>query len=190
MKSTLEITDETLFRGCLAKNRSMQNAVYEKYASKMYALCLRYVKEAAIAEDVLIIGFMKVFDRIHQFKSTGSFGGWIRRIMVNECLMYLEKEKNFYREIGIDSILPPQVQTPPSDELDVEDLMKLINSLPVGYKTVFNLYAIEGFSHHEIADKLKISENTSKSQLSRARSLLQKMIKTKAEKESHPLMYA
>lgn len=143
----------------------------------MYALCLRYVKETAAAEDVLIIGFMKVFDKIDQFKGTGNFGGWIRRIMVNECLMYLEKEKNLYNEIGLDGIVPPPFQNQPSDDLDVEDLMKLINSLPSGYRTVFNLYAIEGFSHQEIALKLDISENTSKSQLSRARIHLQKMIK-------------
>jgi RNA polymerase sigma-70 factor (ECF subfamily) len=142
----------------------------------MYALCLRYVKETAAAEDVLIVGFMKVFDRIHQYKGTGSIGGWIRRIMVNECLMYLEKEKDLYNEIDIEGIIPPPVQYPPSDDLAVEDLMKLINSLPIGYRTVFNLFAIEGYSHQEIAEKLQISENTSKSQLSRARTYLQKMI--------------
>ncbi len=96
--------------------------------------------------------------------------------MTNECLMYLEKDKNLRKEISIERIVPILRQTQPSDNLAVEDLMKLINSLPVGYRTIFNLYAIEGFSHHEIAKKLKISENTSKSQLSRARIHLQKMI--------------
>ncbi len=172
----MQFSETELFLGCLEKNPSIQKAVYERFSTKMYALCLRYVKETAAAEDVLIIGFMKVFDRIHQFKGTGNFGGWIRRIMVNECLMYLEKEKNLYNEIGLDGILPPLFQNQPSDDLDVEDLMKLINSLPSGYKTVFSLYAIEGFSHQEIALKLHISENTSKSQLSRARTHLQKMI--------------
>jgi RNA polymerase sigma factor (sigma-70 family) len=132
--------------------------------------------------------FMKVFDRIHQFKGTGNFGGWIRRIMVNECLMYLEKEKNIYNEIGLDGILPAPVQTHPSDELAVEDLMKLINSLPCGYRTVFNLYAIEGFSHQEIAQKLRI--NTSKSQLSRARAHLQKMINFRPEERIEELLSA
>jgi RNA polymerase sigma-70 factor (ECF subfamily) len=148
----------------------------------MYALCLRYVKETAAAEDVLIVGFMKIFDRIQQFKGTGSLGGWIRKIMVNECLMYLEKSKNLYHEIGLDDILPPPVHSQPTDGLDVEDLMKLVNSLPVGYRTVFNLFAIEGYTHQEIAEKLHISQNTSKSQLSHARIHLQKMINSRQKK--------
>ena len=142
----------------------------------MYAVCLRYVKETAAAEDILIVAFTKVFERIDQFKAKGSFGGWIRKIIVNECLMYLEKEKNLYYEIGLDGILPTKVHYVPSDDLDMEDLMKLINSLPIGYRTVFNLYAIEGYTHQEISRRLKISESTSKSQLCRARCQLQKMI--------------
>jgi RNA polymerase sigma factor (sigma-70 family) len=93
MKAFKQISGTELFLGCLEKNPAFQQAVYERYSSKMYAICLRYVKETAAAEDVLIIGFMKVFDRIHQFKGTGNFGGWIRRIMVNECLMYYGKGK-------------------------------------------------------------------------------------------------
>ncbi|RZS97837.1 RNA polymerase sigma factor [Cecembia calidifontis] len=180
MKQQSFYSETELYKGCLEKNPNIQKAVYNHYSSKMFALCLRYIKERAAAEDVLIIGFMKVFDRIHQFKGSGSFGGWIRRIMVNECLMYLEKEKNLYNEIGIDAVLPAPVYHQPSDELAVEDIMKLINSLPMGYRTVFNLYAIEGYSHQEIAQKLHISENTSKSQLSRARTHLQKMLNLKS----------
>jgi RNA polymerase sigma factor (sigma-70 family) len=190
MKALKQMTETELFLGCLEKKPAIQKEVYERYSSKMYALCLRYVKETAAAEDVLIVGFMKVFDRIHQFKGTGNFGGWIRRIMINECLMYLDKEKNLYNEIGLDGILPAPVQSQPSDELAVEDLMKLINGLPSGYRTVFNLYAIEGFSHQEIAQKLHISENTSKSQLSRARAHLQKMINIRPMERSPRLMSA
>lgn len=176
MKKYSSYSEKDLLIGCLERNPSIQEAVYNRYSAQMYALCLRYVKESGAAEDILIIGFMKVFDRIHQFKGTGSFGGWIRRIMINECLMYLDKEKSLYKEIGLEGALPDPVYSLPSDSLAVEDLMKLINSLPIGYRTVFNLYAIEGFSHQEIAKKLKISENTSKSQLCRARTYLQKMI--------------
>lgn len=190
MKALNQLTEAELFQGCLEKIPSIQKEVYERFSKKMFSLCLRYVKEMAAAEDVLIIGFMKVFDRIHQFKGTGNFGGWIRRIMVNECLMYLEKEKNLYQEIGLDSILPPPVHSQPSDILAVEDLMKLIDSLPSGYRTVFSLYAIEGFSHQEIAQKLHISENTSKSQLSRARAHLQKMINVRPEERIEELMSA
>ncbi|EON76645.1 RNA polymerase ECF-type sigma factor [Lunatimonas lonarensis] len=169
-------SDIELFLGCLNGNPSAQRALYERYAPKMFGVCFRYIKETAAAEDILIIGFTKVFDRIHQFKGTGNFGGWIRRIMVNECLMYMEKPKNLNRDIGLDGILPSSTQSQPSDELAVEDLMKLIEALPRGYKKIFNLYAIEGFSHQEIAEKLNISESTSKSQLSRARSHLQRMV--------------
>lgn len=176
MKTKRVLTDTELFLGCLDRKPSSQKEVYERFAGKMYVLCMRYVRETAAAEDVMIIGFMKVFERIHQFRGTGSFGGWIRRIMVNECLMYLEKEKNLYKEIGLDGILPPPTQALPTDELALEDLMKMVNSLPLGYRTVFNLYAIEGYSHQEIASRLQISENTSKSQLSRARTHLQKML--------------
>ena len=178
MKNQIQYTDQELYLGCLEKNSSFQQLVYDQYSPKMYMLCLRYIKVTAAAEDVLIIGFMKVFERIQQYKGTGSFGGWIRRIMVNECLMYLEKEKNLYNEIGIDGILPAPIEYQQSDSLAVEDLMKIINTLPSGYKAVFNLFAIEGYSHQEIAQRLNISENTSKSQLSRARTYLQKMLKS------------
>ena len=183
MKMHQASTDLELFLGCRDRIPSVQKAVYEKYCNAMYAVCLRYIKETAAAEDTLVVAFTKVFERINQFKATGSFGGWIRRIIVNECLMYLEKEKNLYNEIGLDSI-PAAVQYTPSDELGLEDLMKLINSLPVGYRTVFNLYAIEGYSHQEIADRLKITENTSKSQLCRARCHLQRMISKRVQKKS------
>ena len=182
MKTNKTYSDIELFMGCLQQDPAIQNEVYAIYSGKMYALCLRYVKETAAAEDVLIVGFMKIFERIHQYKGTGSFGGWIRKIMVNECLMYLEKTKNLYLEIGLGDILPPPVHSQPTDKLDFEDLMKLVNSLPVGYRTVFNLYAIEGYSHQEIAEKLHISQNTSKSQLSHARIHLQKMINFRQKK--------
>ncbi|WP_114749211.1 RNA polymerase sigma factor [Pleomorphovibrio marinus] len=184
MKCLKNYSENDLFLGCQQNIPSIQKEVYERYSPKMYALCLRYVKETAAAEDVLIVGFMKVFERIQQFKGSGSFAGWIRKIMVNECLMYLEKEKNLYKEIGLEGILPAPVTVAPTDGFAVEDLMKLINTLPIGYRTVFNLYALEGYSHQEIARQLNISENTSKSQLSRARIHLQKMITTKPLKRN------
>jgi RNA polymerase sigma factor (sigma-70 family) len=184
MKYLKNNSENDLYLGCKQNISSIQKEVFERYSPKMYALCLRYVKETAAAEDVMIVGFMKVFERIHQFKGNGSFAGWIRRIMVNECLMYLEKEKNLYKEIGLEGILPAPVTVAPTDNFAVEDLMKLINSLPLGYKTVFNLYALEGYSHQEIAHQLNISENTSKSQLSRARMHLQKMIASKPLKRN------
>lgn len=142
----------------------------------MYSLCLRYVKETDEAQDVMIKGFMKVFEKLEHFKGAGSFEGWIRKIMVNEALMFIRKNKTMYLEVEIEKAEYEPDYHLVGNNMEADDLLKMINSLPVGYRTIFNLYAIEGFSHKEIADQLNISENTSKSQLSRARVLLQKML--------------
>ncbi|OOG74946.1 RNA polymerase subunit sigma-70 [Algoriphagus sp. A40] len=167
---------EHLFFGCLDQNPKIQRELFDRLSSKMLSLSLRYIKETAAAEDVLIIAFRKVFDRIGQFRQQGSFEGWIRRIVVNECLMYLEKQRNLYREIGLERIYPEANQASPSDNLDWEDLTKMLQYLPKGYRKVFELFALEGLSHEEIARKLEISENTSKSQLCRARIQLQRLL--------------
>lgn len=142
----------------------------------MFSICRRYISDSAEAEDVLVCGFTKVFAKIDQFKSEGSFEGWIRRIMVNEALSYIRKNKSMYLEVEIEKADREPDYRQMQDQLEVEDLQKMVNRLPSGYRTVFNLYAIEGFSHKEIAEKLGISENTSKSQLSRARVHLQKLL--------------
>lgn len=168
--------EERLIKKCRKKDGSAQKAIYDKYASKMLGVCFRYVKEADQAEDVMIGGFVKVFDKIDQFKHEGSFEGWIRRIMVNESLTFIRKNKSMYLEVDIEAADREPDYTTLDSHLEAEDLLNLIRGLPTGYQTVFNLYAIEGYSHKEIADQLNISENTSKSQLSRARSLLQKQL--------------
>jgi RNA polymerase sigma-70 factor (ECF subfamily) len=167
---------EHLFFGCLDQNPKIQRELFDRLSSKMLSLCLRYIKETAAAEDVLIIAFRKVFDRVSQFRQQGSFEGWIRRIVINECLMYLEKDRNLYKEIGLERIYSPANQPSPSDNLDWEDLGKMLHYLPNGYRKVFELFALEGLSHEEISKKLGISENTSKSQLSRARVQLQRLL--------------
>jgi RNA polymerase sigma-70 factor (ECF subfamily) len=134
------------------------------------------------AEDVLVTSFTKIFEKIGQYKGEGSFEGWIRRVVVNESLTYLRKNKNMYLEMDIEAAADEPDYHKLSNQLEADDLMKMIEELPVGYRTVFNMYAIDGFSHQEIADRLGISENTSKSQLSRARALLQKKL-TEIEKE-------
>ena len=139
----------------------------------MFALCLRYIKENNEAEDTMIQGFMKAFSRIEQFKHEGSFEGWLRRIMVNESLTYIRRNRSMYLEVEIEKADREPDFNSLSDHLEAKDIMELINKLPMGYRTVFNLYAIEGYSHKEIAEKLEISVNTSKSQLSRARGILQ-----------------
>jgi RNA polymerase sigma factor (sigma-70 family) len=165
---------DQLFFGCLEQCPRSQRELFDRLSPKMLALCMRYIKETTAAEDVLIIAFRKVFDRIGQFKLQGSFEGWIRKIVVNECLMYLAKDRNLYREIGLEKAYPMDNQSNPSDLLDWEDLGKILHFLPKGYRTVFELFVMEGWSHDEIAKQLLISENTSKSQLSRARAQLQR----------------
>lgn len=167
--------EEDLIKGCLKRDGSAQKRLYDTYSSKMYGLCYRYVKDSMEAEDILVTAFMKVFDKIDQFKSEGSFEGWIRRIVVNEALTHLRRNRSMYLETDLE-----QADREPdynlSDHLEAEDLVNMIQQLPAGYRIVFNMYAIDGYSHKEIADHLGINENTSKSQLSRARVYLQKLL--------------
>ena len=168
--------ENKLIQACIEKDGRAQRAMYEKYAPQMFPICLRYVKEVSEAEDVLITGFMKVFDKIHTYTGEGSLGGWIRRIMINESLGYLRRNKTMYLQVEMDAVeRQPDLQLI-NDHLQTEDLLKMVAELPLGYRTVFNLYAIEGYSHKEISQLLGISENTSKSQLSRARGLLQQRL--------------
>ncbi|MFB9294942.1 RNA polymerase sigma factor [Persicitalea jodogahamensis] len=153
-----------------------QRQLYDRYASRMLGVCIRYVGDHMTAEDVLVEGFMKVFDKIGQFKSEGSFEGWMRRIMVNESLGYLRQRKRI-QEVDIIDEAQQVVDTSLADEaLETEEMLQMIDTLPIGYRTVFNLYAIEGYTHAEIAEKLGITESTSKSQLHRARALLQQLV--------------
>lgn len=168
--------EDQLIKACIEKDGKAQRSIYEKYAPQMYPICLRYVQEVSAAEDVLITGFMKVFDKMNSYSGRGSLGAWIRRIMINESLGYLRKNKTMYLEVEIEvADREPNLQHV-QDHLQAQDLMKMVSDLPMGYRTVFNLYAIEGYSHKEISKLLGISQNTSKSQLSRARSLLRQKL--------------
>ena len=162
-----------LIEGCRRKERAAQKAIYEQMAGKMFSLCCRYIKGRMEAEDVLVTAFTKVFDRVDQFKGEGSFEGWVRKIIVNEALSYLRKNKSMYLETDLEAADREPDLDHLGSQLEAEDLLKLVAELPPGYKIVFNMYAIDGYAHKEIAEELGISENTSKSQLSRARSFLQ-----------------
>jgi RNA polymerase sigma factor (sigma-70 family) len=168
--------EDELIKGCLRRDANAQRQLYDTFSSKMYSICYRYVKDSMEAEDILVTSFMKVFDKINQFKSEGSFEGWIRRIVVNEALTYLRRNRSMYLETELEQADREPDYNMLGDHLEAEDLMNMIKELPTGYRIVFNLYAIDGYSHKEIADQLGISENTSKSQLSRARTYLQKML--------------
>lgn len=154
-----------------------QRHLYDKYSARFLAICVRYVGDSMEAEDVMIEGFMKIFERIGQYRSEGSFEGWMRRLITNEALMYLRSRRHI--EIGLDSTEAQYAATLEwaDTALDTQELIGLIAKLPIGYRTVFNLYAIEGYTHAEIAEQLNITESTSKSQLHRARGLLQEMLK-------------
>lgn len=165
-------TNQTsLIKKAIGNSREAQQQLFEQYAPKMLGVCRQYVKDNHHAEDLLLEGFLKVFSNLHQFKNEGSFEGWIRRIMVNTCISYLRK-KNLI-DLSDEEYVFNDASTESLENTSVEDIQKLIDRLPEGYKMVFNLYAIEGFKHSEIAAQLGISESTSKSQLFKARKLLQ-----------------
>lgn len=168
--------EQELIQGCRRGDRAAQKRLYDTFSPKMYALCCRYVKDSMEAEDVLVTAFTKILDKIDQYKSEGSFEGWIRRVVVNEALTWLRRNRNMYLELELEAADYEPDYKSLGDHLEAEDLMTMINDLPSGYRIVFNLYAIDGYSHKEIADQLGISENTSKSQLSRARAYLQKLL--------------
>lgn len=165
---------DQLVKACIRQDRKAQRSFYDRFAPVMHTVCLRYVRDPADAEDVLLKGFMKVFENLKKYRGEGSLKGWVRRIIVNEALMYLRRQKNMYLEVDVEEASDAHDACP--DHLAEEDLLQLIYELPVGYRTVFNLYAIEGYSHHEIAEMLQINEGTSKSQLSRARQILKQKI--------------
>lgn len=169
--------DAILVRALQKGDAKAQRQLYEKYSGRMLAICVRYVSDTTAAEDVMIEGFMKIFDKIDQYKGDGSFEGWMKRLMTNEALMYLRSHKSFV-EIDLDEPEARFISTSASADqnIETEELYKILEKLPTGYRTVFNLYAIEGYSHAEIAEQLGVTESTSKSQLHRARAMLQEMI--------------
>ncbi|UXX79285.1 sigma-70 family RNA polymerase sigma factor [Reichenbachiella carrageenanivorans] len=172
------LEDSQLTDLCKAKDEWAQKALYDKYANKMMRTCLRYLNDEMEAEDAMIDGFMKVFTKIDSFdyRGKGSLEGWIKRIMVNESLMLLRKRK--MDQVELDKIYDLSCDKATVDsQLMEETIVNLIQKLPKGYRTVFNMYVIEGYSHKEIGEKLNISENTSKSQLSKARASLSKSLK-------------
>mgnify|MGYP002619815920 CR=1 FL=1 len=171
------MNEAELIKGCVSGNPRAQKQLYDTFSGKMMGVCLRYCKSEEIAEDALQEGFIKVFSKLNEFKMEGSFEGWIRRIMVNTSLDILRKDKKhaFHSEIEEVAFLLPDNETI-TGELATKDLLKILNTLPDGYRIVFNMFAIEGFSHKEIAAHLGVTENTSKSQYSRARGYLRDCI--------------
>jgi len=174
-RSTQNLSESELIEACKNGSSKAQKLLYEQHSGKMFGVALRYVGNHHEAEDVLVTAFMKVFEHLDSFKSEGSFEGWIRRIVSNEALGLIRKRKKVFME-EIENVDYKGKNNPASTALETNDLLALVKQLPDGYRTVFNMYAIEGFSHKEIGQQLGISENTSKSQLSRARALPKKWL--------------
>jgi RNA polymerase sigma factor (sigma-70 family) len=165
--------DETLVVECVKGNAKAQRMLFDKFAPRMMAVCLRYAKDAEEAEDILQDGFIKMFNKLPDFKMEGSLEGWVRRIMVNTSLDAIRRNKKHQGDMKLEDVdFKVSNHETAMDNLLAEDLLKLVQKLPEGYKMVFNLFAIEGYSHKEIGDLLGVTENTSKSQYSRARAYL------------------
>lgn len=175
-KKPVPFSDDQLLDGCLRDHRATQEALYKRYAPTMFAICLRYAVDRPQAEDIMQEGFVKVFTHIKQFRREGSFEGWMKRIFVNTAIEWLRKNSVMNQMLDVD--VTPLNRAQPDDfhTLSAKDLMGFVQSLAPGYRTVFNLYAIEGYSHREIGEMLNISEGTSKSQFARARYMLERMV--------------
>ncbi|GAB2662808.1 sigma-70 family RNA polymerase sigma factor [Flavihumibacter cheonanensis] len=170
------MNDSDLIKGSIEGDPKMQEALYQKYAPKMYAVCLRYAGNNDDAQDLLQEGFIKVFRNLEKYRHEGSFEGWMRRIFVNTSI------EQYRRKVHLNSISEQEergiedASVSVLDQLAERDIVQLVQELSPGYRAVFNLYVIEGYSHKEIAELLSISEGTSKSQLARAKSILQKKV--------------
>ncbi len=172
------MTENELIRGCLREEATCQKELFNRYASRMLGVCNRYARNSGDAEDILQDAFIKVFEKIGQFKFEGSFEGWIRRIMVNTALKKYSLRRYEKEVIGYEIKDRDESGMEPSAyaHLTQKELMELINNLPDGYRLIFNLYVIEGYQHDEIAAMLRIQPGTSRSQLVKARNMLQKQL--------------
>lgn len=175
---TFGLTQQELIHGCIAGRRDCQEVLYRYYSPKMFGICLRYANNYHSGEDILQEGFIKVYNNLDKFRGEGSFEGWIKRIFINTAIEHYRKSINHTGHSELDKASFRQVNEIAVENLATQDLLKLVQKLSPGYRTIFNMYVIEGFTHREIAEMLNISEGTSKSQLARARAILQKMVKS------------
>ena len=162
-----------IIESCQREESKGQKELYARYKGILFAICRRYISNTESAEDVFIEGFYKILTKIDTFKGAGSFEGWMKRLMVNECLMHIRKHKSSKLTVELGDLQIGNEDYSALDHLLADDILKLVNQLPTGYRTIFNLYVVEGYKHREIAEKLGISINTSKSQLILAKKKLQ-----------------
>lgn len=176
MNSPSEMLDKDLIKGCANNDRLAQQRLYNKYSTKMFGVCLRFAKNYHSAEDLLQVGFIKVFTNIKSFRGDGSFEGWLRRIFVNTGIEHYRKSNPLYSINDAKEDFSRRIDNEAINNLAAEDVLHCVNQLSDGYRTVFNLYVMEGYTHKEIGELLGINEGTSKSQLARARYILQETI--------------
>ncbi|PWT74226.1 MAG: RNA polymerase [Bacteroidetes bacterium] len=171
------MTEDAILQGCLKNQAAAQRELYNRYSPKMLAVCYRFAHNREDAEDMLQEGFIKVFLQIHTFQNKGAFEGWIRRIIVHTCINHLKKNKRFNESVDILNANAIQVREESVPSIvQAKQIVDCIRILPIGYRTVLNLYAIEGYSHKEIADMLDIEESTSRSQYTRAKQMLEDIL--------------
>ena len=169
--------EKQLIEGCINSDRRAQKALYDKYSRRMMAVCLRYINDIEDARDLLQEGFVKLYTNIHKYTGEGSFDGWVRKIFVNSALEKLRQNDILKNTDDISDIDYADIPDESSvSQISSEEIMMYVRSLPDGFRMVFNMFAIEGYSHKEIGEKLNITESTSRSQYMRARKILQKMI--------------
>ena len=171
------MTEEAILQGCVQNNAAAQRALYQKYSAKMLVVCYRYAHNREDAEDMLQEGLIKVFSQIHTFENRGSLEGWIRRIIVHTCINNLKKNKRFNESVDLIHANSVQIREDNIPSLiQAKEVVECIRVLPIGYRTVLNLYAIEGYSHREISAMLDIEESTSRSQYTRAKAMLEDIL--------------
>ena len=172
-------SESDLIKGCIEGNPEMQKMLYDRFSSKMYGVCLRYAENTEDANDVMQEAFIKVYKSLPKFRAEGSFEGWIRRIFVNTSIEHYRKKVKLYNVTEVQENTIEDTNLDALDSLATKDILAIINELSPGYKQVFNMHVVEGYSHKEIADVLGITEGTSKSQLARAKGVLKKIIETR-----------
>src|SRR5215213_2415611 len=171
------MTEEAILQGCLHNESGAQRELYQKYSSKMLSVCYRFAHNREDAEDMLQEGFIKVFSQIHTFQSKGAFEGWIRRIIVHTCINHLKKNKKFNESVDIIHATGVHVREESIPSIvQAKQIVECIRLLPLGYRTVLNLYAIEGYSHKEISEMPDVEESTSRSQYTRAKQMLEDIL--------------
>lgn len=172
------IITQDVLKACIAGQRASQEMLYQYFAPRMFGICMRYAHDYPTAQDLLQEGFIKVFNKLHMYRYEGSFEGWMKRIFVNTAIEHYRKASNKKFFVEIEHAQSLSLPNDALSNLATQDLLKVVQKLPIGYRTVFNLYAIEGYNHKEISKMLHISEGTSKSQLARARATIKRNLKT------------